>query len=66
MYPELRLGKGLARARTDWETALEHAANVFAETISERPDSLAERVYQQLKDDIFDFRLCWQPDPQWW
>ncbi|MGH8357219.1 MAG: GntR family transcriptional regulator, partial [Pseudomonas sp.] len=23
----------------------------------ERPDSLAERVYQQLKDDIFGFRL---------
>ena len=30
LYPELRLGKGLARSRTDWDTALEHAANVFA------------------------------------
>ncbi|MDF2792948.1 MAG: nitrate reductase, partial [Pseudomonas orientalis] len=26
LYPELRLGKDLARARTDWDSALEHAA----------------------------------------
>ena len=24
LYPELRLGKGLARSRTDWDTALDH------------------------------------------
>ena len=42
LYPELRLGKALARARTDWDNALDHAATVFAETIREHgPDSVA-------------------------
>ncbi len=42
LYPELRLGKGLARSRTDWDSALDHAASVFAETIREHgPDSVA-------------------------
>ena len=42
LYPELRLGKGMARARSSWDSALDHAANVFAETIREHgPDSVA-------------------------
>jgi len=49
LYPELRLGKGLARGRTDWASALEHAASVFAETIREHgPDSVAFYVSGQL------------------
>ena len=36
LYPELRLGKALARSRSDWDSALDHAASVFAETIRER------------------------------
>ena len=49
LYPELRLGKGLARGRTDWDSALEHAASVFAETIREHgPDSVAFYVSGQL------------------
>jgi len=28
-----------------------------ARTPRERPENLAERIYQQLKDDIFEFRL---------
>lgn len=57
LYPELRLGKGLARARTDWDTALDHAANVFAETIAEHgPDSVAFYISGQLlTEDYYSF-----------
>lgn len=57
LYPELRLGKGLARGRTDWDTALDHAANVFAETIAEHgPDSVAFYISGQLlTEDYYVF-----------
>ncbi|RRV05204.1 nitrate reductase [Pseudomonas sp. v388] len=57
LYPELRLGKQLARSRTDWDTALEHAANVFAETIGEHgPDSVAFYISGQLlTEDYYAF-----------
>ncbi len=57
LYPELRLGKGLARSVTDWDTALEHAANVFAETIREHgPDSVAFYISGQLlTEDYYAF-----------
>ncbi|WP_053146684.1 nitrate reductase [Pseudomonas sp. P97.38] len=57
LYPELRLGKGLARARTDWESALEHAASVFATTIAEHgPDSVAFYISGQLlTEDYYAF-----------
>ncbi|PJI47685.1 MAG: nitrate reductase [Pseudomonas sp.] len=56
-FPELRLGKGLSRARTDWDTALEHATGVFAETLREHgPDSLAFYVSGQLlTEDYYAF-----------
>uniref|UniRef100_UPI0026083DB5 molybdopterin-dependent oxidoreductase n=1 Tax=Pseudomonas sp. TaxID=306 RepID=UPI0026083DB5 len=57
LYPELRLGKTLARSPTDWDTALDHAANVFAETIREHgPDSVAFYVSGQLlTEDYYAF-----------
>ncbi|OHC25694.1 MAG: nitrate reductase [Pseudomonadales bacterium RIFCSPLOWO2_12_59_9] len=57
LYPELRLGKQLARARTDWDSALEHAANQFAATIAEHgPDSVAFYVSGQLlTEDYYAF-----------
>ncbi|SDS41804.1 nitrate reductase [Pseudomonas oryzae] len=57
LYPELRLGKELARARSDWDSALEHAANVFAETIREHgPDSVAFYISGQLlTEDYYAF-----------
>jgi assimilatory nitrate reductase catalytic subunit len=57
LYPELRLGKSLARARTDWDSALEHAASVFAETIREHgPDSVAFYISGQLlTEDYYAF-----------
>jgi len=57
LYPELRLGKGLARNRTDWDSALDHAANVFAETIREHgPDSVAFYISGQLlTEDYYAF-----------
>ncbi len=57
LYPELRLGKGLARARTGWDSALDHAANVFAETIAEHgPDSVAFYISGQLlTEDYYAF-----------
>jgi assimilatory nitrate reductase catalytic subunit len=56
-YPELRLGKGLARSRTDWDNALDHAANVFTETIREHgPDSVAFYISGQLlTEDYYAF-----------
>ncbi|WP_219060221.1 nitrate reductase [Pseudomonas sp. UMAB-08] len=57
LYPELRLGKSLARSVTDWDTALDHAANVFADTIREHgPDSVAFYVSGQLlTEDYYAF-----------
>ena len=57
LHPELRLGKGLARSRADWDTALDHAANVFAETIAEHgPDSVAFYISGQLlTEDYYAF-----------
>ena len=57
LYPELRLGKALARARTDWDSALDHAASVFAETIREHgPDSVAFYISGQLlTEDYYAF-----------
>lgn len=57
LYPQLRLGKELARGRTDWDTALEHATNVFADTIAEHgPDSVAFYISGQLlTEDYYSF-----------
>jgi assimilatory nitrate reductase catalytic subunit len=57
LYPELRLGKQLARSRTDWDSALDHAANQFAATIAEHgPDSVAFYVSGQLlTEDYYAF-----------
>ncbi|WHS62109.1 nitrate reductase [Pseudomonas sp. G2-4] len=57
LYPELRLGKGLARARSDWDSALDHAASVFAETLAEHgPDSVAFYISGQLlTEDYYAF-----------
>src|SRR5690606_34260861 len=57
LHPELRLGKGLARSRSDWDSALEHAASVFADTIREHgPDSVAFYVSGQLlTEDYYAF-----------
>ncbi|UTW07598.1 nitrate reductase [Pseudomonas benzenivorans] len=57
LYPELRLGKDLARTQTDWDSALDHAASVFAETIREHgPDSVAFYVSGQLlTEDYYAF-----------
>lgn len=57
LYPQLRLGKQLARARSDWESALEHAAGRFAETIREHgPDSVAFYISGQLlTEDYYAF-----------
>jgi len=57
LYPELRLGKGLARSRSDWDSALDHAATVFAETIAEHgPDSVAFYISGQLlTEDYYAF-----------
>lgn len=56
-YPELRLGKSLARARVDWDGALSHAAEVFARTIAEHgPDSVAFYISGQLlTEDYYSF-----------
>ena len=57
LYPELRLSKALARSVTDWDTALEHAANVFADSIREHgPDSVAFYISGQLlTEDYYAF-----------
>ena len=57
LYPQLRLGKGLARARTTWDSALDHAASVFAQTIAEHgPDSVAFYISGQLlTEDYYAF-----------
>ena len=57
LYPELRLGKQLGRTRTDWDSALEHAANVFADSVREHgPDSVAFYISGQLlTEDYYAF-----------
>ena len=57
LYPELRLGKTLGRSRTDWDNALEHAAERFAATIREHgPQSVAFHVSGQLlTEDYYAF-----------
>lgn len=57
LYPELRLGKSLPRSRTDWDTALDHAAQVFARTLHEYgPDSVAFYISGQLlTEDYYAF-----------
>ncbi len=57
LYPELRLGKALPRSRTHWDSALDHAAKVFAETIREHgPDSVAFYISGQLlTEDYYAF-----------
>ncbi|MFJ4143248.1 molybdopterin-dependent oxidoreductase [Pseudomonas sp. NPDC089734] len=57
LYPELRLGKGLARNVTDWDTALEHAASQFADAIEKHgPDSVAFYISGQLlTEDYYAF-----------
>ncbi|OLU15408.1 nitrate reductase [Pseudomonas sp. PA1(2017)] len=57
LYPELRLGKNLGRTRTDWDSALNHAADVFAATIREHgPDSVAFYISGQLlTEDYYAF-----------
>lgn len=57
LYPELRLSKQLGRSVTDWDAALDHAANVFAETIREHgPDSVAFYISGQLlTEDYYAF-----------
>lgn len=56
-YPELRLGKSLARGRVDWDSALTHAAEVFANNIAEHgPDSVAFYISGQLlTEDYYSF-----------
>ncbi len=57
LHPQLRLGKGLARDNTDWDTALDHAASMFAATIAEHgPDSVAFYLSGQLlTEDYYAF-----------
>jgi len=57
LYPELRLSKGFSRSVTDWDTALDHAASIFAETIREHgPDSVAFYISGQLlTEDYYAF-----------
>jgi len=57
LYPELRLGKALARNRCDWDSALEHAAGVFAQAIAGHgPDSVAFYISGQLlTEDYYAF-----------
>ena len=57
LHPELRLGKSMARNRTDWDSALGHAAEVFARTIAEHgPDSVAFYISGQLlTEDYYSF-----------
>ncbi|SEC32366.1 assimilatory nitrate reductase (NADH) alpha subunit apoprotein [Pseudomonas saponiphila] len=57
LYPELRLGKDLPRSRCDWDSALEHAAGIFAQTIAEHgPDSVAFYISGQLlTEDYYAF-----------
>jgi len=57
LHPQLRLGKGLARSRIDWDSALDHAAEVIGRSIAEHgPDSVAFYVSGQLlTEDYYVF-----------
>lgn len=57
LYPKLRLGKGLSRSRTDWDSAMGHAAEIFGRTIAEHgPDSVAFYISGQLlTEDYYSF-----------
>ncbi|MFI8483230.1 molybdopterin-dependent oxidoreductase [Pseudomonas sp. NPDC078700] len=57
LYPELRLDKAQPRNRTDWNSALDHAAQVFAKTIQEHgPQSVAFYISGQLlTEDYYAF-----------
>jgi assimilatory nitrate reductase catalytic subunit len=57
LQPELRLSKSLPRSATDWDTALDHAASLFARTIHEHgPDSVAFYISGQLlTEDYYAF-----------
>ena len=57
LHPQLRLGKTLGRTRTDWPSALEHAAERFTATIREHgPQSVAFYVSGQLlTEDYYAF-----------
>lgn len=57
LQPTLRLAKSLGRVATDWDTALEHAAKRFAETIREHgPESVGFYVSGQLlTEDYYAF-----------
>lgn len=57
LHPQLRLARELGRATTDWDTALEHAAERFAATIREHgPESVAFYVSGQLlTEDYYAF-----------
>ncbi|WP_120996521.1 nitrate reductase [Stutzerimonas urumqiensis] len=57
LHPELRLGKGLPRSRVAWDSALDHAAGVFADTLRQHgPESVAFYVSGQLlTEDYYAF-----------
>jgi assimilatory nitrate reductase catalytic subunit len=56
-HPQLRREKALPRQRVDWESALDHAADRFAQAINEHgPDSVAFYVSGQLlSEDYYVF-----------
>ncbi|WP_339490700.1 nitrate reductase [Pseudomonas sp. EL_65y_Pfl2_R95] len=57
LYPELRLDKSQPRSRTHWNSALDHAADVFAQTLREHgPQSVAFYISGQLlTEDYYAF-----------
>jgi assimilatory nitrate reductase catalytic subunit len=57
LYPELRTNRSDARCRTDWNSALEHAADQFAAVIREHgPDAVAFYISGQLlTEDYYVF-----------
>ncbi|SNR94476.1 assimilatory nitrate reductase (NADH) alpha subunit apoprotein [Pseudomonas segetis] len=57
LYPQLRLDKSQAPTGCDWNSALDHAARVFAQTIKDHgPDSVAFYISGQLlTEDYYAF-----------
>jgi assimilatory nitrate reductase catalytic subunit len=57
LHPELRRAKNSPRIRTNWDDALDHAAERFAQTIAEHgPDSVAFYISGQLlTEDYYVF-----------
>lgn len=57
LHPELRLQRSLGRRRVDWDTAIEHAAERYAEIISAHgPDAVAFYISGQLlTEDYYVF-----------